>query len=162
MSCNDNLTQNISIYVNDMLAPFFVSLPSYLRDTKDRVRRLQEITISPQTRLTSLDVELLYMNISHELGFKAVCPFLESKGVQYKTHNEFILQLLGFLLSYNYFIFNGKFYQQKCGTAMGTACALNYANLFLRWWEDKIVFSEEYVAYTSCISFWGSFLIPTK
>lgn len=37
---------------------------------------------------------------------------------------------------------------------MGTTCAPNDANLFLGWWEDAIVFSEEYVAYTSHISFW--------
>lgn len=83
---------------------------------------------------------------------------MESRGVQYKSHNEFILQLLGFLLSHNYLIFDAIFYQQKRGTAMGTGCVPNYTNLFLGWWEDRLVFSEEYVAYTSFISFWGRYI----
>lgn len=92
-----------------MLVPFVTSLPLFLRDTKDTVRRLQDITVTPQTKLASLDVESLYMNVSHALGIKAVHYFLDSRGIQYKQHNDFVIQLLKFLLTHNYFTFNGKF-----------------------------------------------------
>lgn len=141
-----------------MLVPFVTALPSFLRDTKDMVQRLHEIiTVTQQIRLASLDVESLYTDISHQLGIKEVRHFLDTKGIQYKQHKEFIIQLLLFLLTHKYFIFNGRFYNQIRGTAMGTTCTLNNTNKSFGWSEDIIVFSDEYVAYTSHISFWGRY-----
>ncbi|XP_075715706.1 vomeronasal type-2 receptor 1-like [Rhinoderma darwinii] len=41
---------------------------------------------------------------------------------------------------------------------MGTICAPTYANLFLGWWEDTVVFTEELSPYTCHILFWGRFI----
>lgn len=82
VSGNDNLTQNISMYVNEMLILFVTIFPSYLRDTKDTVIPLCEINVTPSTLIASLDVELLYTNIKHELGITAGKHFLNTKGTQ--------------------------------------------------------------------------------
>ncbi|XP_040272050.1 uncharacterized protein LOC120988574 [Bufo bufo] len=130
VSGNKSMTENISQYVDEFLAPFIPSLPSYIRDTKDVVIRLQDIQVTSQTKLASLDVEALYTNIRHDLGIKAVSTFLSTKSTQFSAHSEFILTLLKFLLTHNYFLFDGHYYLQTVGTVMGSKCAPNYANLF--------------------------------
>lgn len=45
--------------------------------------------------------------------------------------NEFILQLLSFILTRNYFIFEDQHFLQSQGVAMGTSCTPSYANLYL-------------------------------
>lgn len=57
---NDNITQGISNYVDEILFHFVTTLPSYLRDTKDAVTRLQDIHVTATAILASLDVEELY------------------------------------------------------------------------------------------------------
>lgn len=109
------------------------------------------LTVTEHTILVSLDVEALYSNIQHQF-------FLKSKGIQFKTHNEFLLTLLEFTLTYNCFLFNGTFFHQLYGTAMGTVCAPTYANLCLGWWEHQTVFSANYIFYTSHILFWGHYI----
>ena len=42
-----------------------------------------------------------------------------------------LVSLLEIILKNNTFEFDGKVYQQLLGTAMGTTCALSYANLFM-------------------------------
>ncbi|OCT86394.1 hypothetical protein XELAEV_18020076mg [Xenopus laevis] len=40
------------------------------------------------------------------------------------------------------------------GTAMGITCAPSYANIFLGWWENNLVFSEDLLEYTQHIPLW--------
>ncbi|MEE6508717.1 hypothetical protein FKM82_022584 [Ascaphus truei] len=51
---------------------------------------------------------------------------------------HFLMELLVFVLTHNYFVYKNKFYLQKRGTVMGAACTPSYANLFLGWWEQKV------------------------
>ena len=52
------------------------------------------------------------------------------------TPTWYLLNLLKEVLSQNIFEFNDKFYRQVVGTAMGTAVAPTYANLFMGWLEE--------------------------
>lgn len=70
------MSQGISSYVNDI---FVTAMPSYLGHTKDTATRLQEMNVTPQTMIESLDVESLYTSIDYELGIKAAQHFLSTK-----------------------------------------------------------------------------------
>ncbi|CAJ0947475.1 unnamed protein product [Ranitomeya imitator] len=74
------------------------------------------------------------------------------------THNELIVTLLEFVLTNNYFTFDGKILHQLRGTAMGTPCSPTYANLFLGWWEDNIAFSEQHTNYLAHIDLWVRYI----
>lgn len=84
-----------------LLLPYFA-----LKDTKDTVMRLQQINVTSNMLIQSLDINLLYTNIRDDLGITAMQHFLDMR------LNLFITALLHFLLTYNYFIFNGKCYHQ--------------------------------------------------
>ncbi|CAH2329718.1 Hypothetical predicted protein, partial [Pelobates cultripes] len=55
---------------------------------------------------------------------------------------DFILEGIRIILTNNFFWFQGTFYLQIRGTAMGTKFAPSYANLFMAYWEETHVFSE--------------------
>ncbi|MEE6524668.1 hypothetical protein FKM82_024255 [Ascaphus truei] len=58
------------------------------------------------------------------------------------AQSKFILNAIHFLLTHNYFMFDGVFYLQTRGTAMGTSFALSDANLILGWWDSVHVFGD--------------------
>ncbi|KAJ1155753.1 hypothetical protein NDU88_008482 [Pleurodeles waltl] len=51
--------------------------------------------------------------------------------------------MIRYSLTNNFFLFNGVFYQQTLGTAMGTCFTPSFAYLFLGWWEETIFKDEE-------------------
>ena len=68
-------------------------------------------------------------------------------------HNSYINELLELVLTNNHFEFNGEFYHQLSGTAMGTKLAPSYANLFMTKFEDKYVYT-----YPQQPLLWKSFI----
>ena len=56
-------------------------------------------------------------------------------------HNHYIIELLELVLTNNHFEFNGRYYHQLSGTAMGTKLAPSYANLFMTQFEEKYVYT---------------------
>ena len=64
---NGHPTEKISEFVDLHLQPHVNTLPSYLKNITDYLRKLQESgPIPPETLLVSLDVTSLYTNIPHE------------------------------------------------------------------------------------------------
>lgn len=63
----------------------------------------------------------------------------------------FLMATMEYVLNNNYFMFEGEFFKQIKGVAMGASCAPIYANLVLYMWEKKHVFGsnspEDWLAY---------------
>uniref|UniRef100_A0A8C5R1Q4 Reverse transcriptase domain-containing protein n=1 Tax=Leptobrachium leishanense TaxID=445787 RepID=A0A8C5R1Q4_9ANUR len=153
-----NLTQNSSIYIDRILQKLVCQLPSYIRDSKQMLNFLSSCTISNDTLLCSLDVESLYSCIPHDLGLKHVKFYLETRGDAHSKHTKFVLQLLQFVLTHNFFIFDRTYYRQVTGTAMGTAMAPSYANLHLGWWEQFVVNGPDLIDFQSSIIEWKRYI----
>ncbi|XP_073537706.1 uncharacterized protein [Phyllobates terribilis] len=120
--------------------PLATSLPSYLRDSSHLIQSLNYLSLPDQFLLITVDVESLYSNIAHQDGIAAVLHFLNNTSGGNRLHDSFIVDLLKFILTHNYFVFDHVFYRQASGTAMGARCAPAFANLFLGWWEDTHVY----------------------
>lgn len=54
---------------------------------------------------------------------------------------EFILALLDYAMSHNFFWFGGSYYLQNRGVAMGAKFAPSMANLFMAKWEEDVIYS---------------------
>ena len=91
--------------------------------------------------LTTLDFESLYTNLTTENVMTVI------RAVGEVTGNDLhgIGRLTEFILTHNYFTFEGRVFQQRQGIAMGTNCAVTLANL--------IITHQTYVGLTqlSCI-----------
>lgn len=135
VSGNCKLTEGASKYVDFIMRPFVCELPSYIESTQNFMNKLTDIILEEDILLASLAVKALYSNIDHKLGIADCKYFLHARGTLFKEHIEMTLELLQYILEHNLFLFKDRIYRQKRDTAMGTACAATYANLFLRWWE---------------------------
>ncbi|XP_069605051.1 uncharacterized protein [Ranitomeya imitator] len=132
------------------------SLKSYTRDSTHLLQLLEECEMPENTLPISMDVESLYTSIAHHSGMQAVSYFLEKSTEGTIEHNRFILRLLHFILDKNYFVFDRKFFRQVSGTAMGARCAPAYANLFLGWWEETVVYQHH--LFNSKVHTWQRYI----
>jgi len=120
VSANGHPTKRISEFVD--LHQLVFRLPSYVQDTTDYLTYLLCLSpsdISEETLLVSLDVVSLYTNIPHEDG-------IEARRKAWKTRETMdpltksLVDLLTLDLKCNIFEFNGDYYLQVQGAAMGT------------------------------------------
>ena len=131
-------TEKISAFVDHTLKPLVQRLPSHVKDTAHFLNLLNTITVPPHHILMTIDVSSLYTNIPHNEGIEACKQQLLTRTVE-EPPTWLITSLLRFILTLNYFEFNGRIYHQVSGTAMGTKMAPNYANLFMGALESKLL-----------------------
>ncbi|XP_072410897.1 uncharacterized protein [Chiloscyllium punctatum] len=123
VSGNGTLCENLSGYVEGILKPIVQGISSFCRDTTD---------FEPGTFLVTMDVSALCTSILHNDSIAATASVLNTNNCQ--SPNT-ILQLIRFILDHNVFTFDNQFFSQTHGTAMGTKCAPQYANIFMHRFE---------------------------
>ena len=112
-------------------------MASCVRDTQHFISRLKTIGPLPQgALLVTLDISSLYTNIPNREGILAVAAHLRKDRTK-DPITPYLLKLLELVLHSMNFTFNEDHYLQTGGTAMGTALAPNYANLFMDRFETK-------------------------
>ena len=137
--CNSR-TKNISGFVDEILQPRVKNLKSYIKDTADFFRKLQNVPcVSKEAFLVTLDVTSLYSNIPHSDGIKACEYFLNLNPEGKSISTESVSDLISTVLTKNHFQFNGDNYLQTMGCAMGTKMAPSYASLFMGYFEKNIL-----------------------
>ena len=112
-------------------------VPNYIRDSMDFLNKIPETT-DHNKLLVTFDVTSLYTNIPHDFGLQAIRFWIE-KYPELIPRNftlEFILNSIQFILENNTFHFDGEFYQQIKGTAMGTKMAPTYSILVMGYFEE--------------------------
>jgi hypothetical protein len=115
------------------------SVPSYLKDTTDFLRKLGTVGDLPDNCiLVTADVESLYTNIPIQDGLQALERALRRREHP-KPSSMCIKELAELVLRNNCFSFNGAHYTQISGTAMGTKMAPNYAILFMADFEETLL-----------------------
>ncbi|XP_064478103.1 uncharacterized protein LOC135391688 [Ornithodoros turicata] len=129
-------TKLISAYVDSILQPLVHGLPSYIKDTTNVLQQLSLVNHSGSCVLFTMDVISLYTVIPHTEGLLALRHFLDRRLTLHPpTHT--LLRLAELVLTLNTFEFNGHFYNQKCGVAMGTKMGPSFANLFMGFIEER-------------------------
>ena len=88
----------------------------------------------------SYDITALFTSIPVKPAMEVVKKKLEQdtelhKRTTMSTQN--ILDLLEFCLCNSYFLFQGKFYEQTQGAAMGSPVSPVLANLYMEWFEEQ-------------------------
>ena len=144
VSSNQCPTERISPIVDLHLKPLVSALPSYIRDTKDFLFKLESLLpLPPGAILFTMDVVGLYTNIPHDGGLTACEQVLQGRACQVPPTAD-IISLAKLVLELNSFTSNKQHYLQICGTAMGTRMAPSYANLFMGVLEKKILATAPY------------------
>lgn len=127
----------IAEFIDYFLNPLSTKHRSYLKDTNHFIETVKSIKLQSPCFLFSMDVESLYTNIDTSIGMKVVEEFLQ-KYPDPKRPDTQLLQLLHISLTRNDFQFNGDFFLQRRGTAMGKKFAPAYANIYMAHWEESV------------------------
>lgn len=135
----NSCTANLSKYLDSFLKFQARKCESYIRDTKDFLIKINNISNLPKDcTLITMDVSSLYTNIDHLEGAEACYEALEKR--KNKTVPSILLKkLILIVLKSNVFRFGETLFKQIMGTAMGTPMAPNYANLFLDKFEREML-----------------------
>lgn len=105
----NSLTSRANILVDNTIKPSVQNLPTYLKDSLHLLHICQQLRLPPGKLLVTIDhVKSLYSNILHQKGIQTINEFL-LKDAQHKC-GTFILDLLFFILTHNYFMFDGSHY----------------------------------------------------
>ena len=133
ISGSGSITENVSLFVEHYLKETAKSHPTFLQDTPDFLRFIEEVNnegpLPENTILASIDVTGLYTNIPQDEGLQAVGDALDGNKLPFPK--EFLVNLLELTLKYNIFQFNSELFLQIIGTAMGIRPAPSHADIFM-------------------------------
>ena len=132
-NCNSE-TYHTAKYIDSYLNPLSIKHDSYIKNTYFFVDKIKTLVIPQTAFLFSMDVASLYTNIDTLQGISAVKNIF-LKYPDSKRPDKEILQLLEINLTRNDFEFEGQYYLQVKGTAMGCSFAPSYADIFMSQWE---------------------------
>jgi hypothetical protein len=141
-SCFGTVSRNASRYVHFVLCPVSNKIKSILRNSLDLMRHCALVYFPANCVLLSADVVNLYPQIPVEEGVQFVGEAIDDYNAkllegEVRVDRELICALLFWVLTNNYVEFDGQCWKQIQGTAMGTPCAVVYANLYLHIVEKR-------------------------
>ena len=126
----------VSQYIDSFIRPISIRHSSYIKDTYDFVSKIRGQQIPKTALLVTADVSSLYTNMHIDRTLQVTKNAL-ARYPDHQRPDEYILRLLDITLRNNDFTFNGEFYLQICGTAMGKAYAPGLADLYLEEFDEK-------------------------
>ena len=94
-----------------ILQPFIIKTKSYIRDIGNFLSKVQDLELTSDDWMFSMDVTSLYTNIQHSDGIECMKKVLE-QCVNSTPKNSSIIKLLEFVLKSNNFMFNQDNYLQ--------------------------------------------------
>ena len=107
------------------------------------MQKIQSLGNLPENAiLCTIDVVALYSSIPHDEGLGALRKALDSRA-DLSVSTDSLMDLGEVVHKNNMLEFNGRFYHQIRGTAIGTKCAPPYSILFLADLEEKLLRSYD-------------------
>ena len=120
-------TELITTYLDGITTPLVQSLPSYVKDTNHMLHIADSFRFPGTSNFVfTLDVKSLYTVIPIGDGLLALTHF-PNKGPVLQPPTHALIRLAELVLTLNTFSFNGNFYRQTRGVAMGSRLGPNYA-----------------------------------
>ena len=129
----------ICLLIDLILQPFVKKTSSFILDSQNLIQKSLNKFFPINSKLYSCDFESLYTNINLEDALKLICEFI-SKNLKSDDISAFgFHELLKLVFENNVFEFNGYFFKQISGIAMGAKCAPSIANFYLSILEEKFL-----------------------
>ena len=136
----NSITYNLARHLADIMKPLVGKSERHLNNSKDLVKKIQEIQLEDDEVLTSFDVSALFTSVpGDEVVQMAVerarrdCTWSDRTQLSTEEFGE----LLKMTVETTYFTYQGKVYEQVYGMAMGSPLSPILANLFMEEFEEK-------------------------
>ena len=139
-------TIKISKFLDDLLRPLFDQMASKTTVTSgfELVKKLHEWSTNNMrqgTLFCTIDVTDLYTMVPQVEGVLSLKKMLDHLKLKHigGLKTETIIRLSRFVMQNNYFSYNGQYYHQIRGGAMGSPLTLTVANCYMFFYEQQIV-----------------------
>ena len=142
ISSRGSATHETAKVLAKIIKPLIGKSPHHVHNNKDFLESIKDIKVDEDECIMSYDVSALFTSIAIDTTIDIIKKQLEDdKDLHSRTSMtiEHICCLLEFCLKNIYFKFNGKFYEQKEGAAMGSPMGPIVANLFMEDLEIKAI-----------------------
>ena len=138
-SCG-SVTYGVAKELAKFLKPLVGKSPHHINSTQDFVEQVKHTTLAPGKCLSSYDVSALFTSVPIDPALKIIKDLLV-KDPTLKDRTvigiDDIIILLEFCLKNTYFSFQGQFFEQVEGAAMGSPVSPIVANLYMEYLEQK-------------------------
>ncbi|KAK3109108.1 hypothetical protein FSP39_023246 [Pinctada imbricata] len=117
-------TYKIGAYCDHFLLPIVKKQLTYIKDTTDFIVKLESLRPPPEVLFVTYDITSMYTNMEFDELITAVKEAYQNADkpvadIPYPKVSDFVF-LIKTILENNYFEFNGKYYKQTIGCAMGS------------------------------------------
>ena len=135
-------TSRLSQLIDILLQPYMKMLPSYVRDSIDLLNMAETWEKEPEEEyvLITMDISDMYMNISEELGKKAITHFLTEypELLHSRFDIDFIIEAVLLVLNNNVSFFDGEYRRQIHGCAMGSHKSPPFSSIAIGYLEREL------------------------
>ena len=137
-----SITYEVAKELARILKPLVGSSPHHIKNTGDFIQQIKQVKLQADEIITSYDVSALFTSVPIEAATKIIQRKLEQDQQLHQRTSmkvEHITSLLEFFLKTTYFQFQGSFYEQINGAAMGSPISSIVANLFMEEFEVRAI-----------------------
>ena len=139
VSACGSATEGMSEIVDVFIQPYMPTIPSFIKDTDDFIRRIRNIIDTPSdVLLVTFDMVSLCPSIPHDFGLCARIDFLLDRNLHSIVVNG-IHNMTELVLKKNVFEFNSVCFLQNYGSAIGTKMAPVNANFVISIYERNLL-----------------------
>lgn len=125
-------SSRISKFIDSYTRPISLDHFAYIKDTYDFISKIRDKIVPVNCYLITADVTSLYTNMCIDRTLQVTRDALCTRGKHNKKLNDYLLELLEITLRNNDFEFNGEYFLQTRGTAMGRSYAPGLADLYMQ------------------------------
>ncbi|GJQ79489.1 hypothetical protein Trydic_g16342 [Trypoxylus dichotomus] len=130
-------TYGLAKYVAKQPAQYSGNTKIFVKNSEHFTEILQQHEITKEDLLVSFEVESLFSNVPVEETLEIIKEQLIPKGLQ-----PDLIHLARLCLTSTYFLWNGEFYEQASGVAMGSPLSSVIANIFMEAFEHEAIESS--------------------
>lgn len=134
-------TSRLSAVIDSILQPLVKFVPSYVKDEKNILVNIPwELIKSKQGNFVTFDIKDMYSNIKLDLALQGVHYWFTNynEHIDNRFTWKFIRESIIFVMNHTTFEFDGKFYKQISGLAMGNRMSGCVADLSVGLCEIKL------------------------
>ena len=138
MSSINSPTYNLAKFLTRVVSPLACRIPTFVKDSRDFVEKARKLRLEEGSILVSFDVTSLFTEVPIAEALEVIGRRLEEQEVEDRrtTHSvESVKRQLHLCLTSTYFMWNGRFYEQKEGAAMGNPLSPVVGNIYTEHFE---------------------------